>query len=340
MKTIICQEPGKMELIETAAPAEPKEDEVMVNIKRIGICGTDIHAFAGNQPYFVYPRILGHELSGEVVKAGAAVKNVKPGDRVSVIPYMHCGTCIACRSGKTNCCTSMRVLGVHIDGGMRESIVVPASHVVPVPQLSWEEAALVEPLSIGAHAVRRARLREGEAVLVIGAGPIGLGAARFAKLQGAKVIAMDMSAERLAFCKQWTECDETVLASEQPKETLLKLNGQELPSVVFDATGNKHSMMGAFDYVAHGGTLVYVGLVKDQITFSDPDFHAKELTLMGSRNATLEDFEYVIRCMNEGRIDAAAYISEMIPFERFAREYQEVLRPNRGVIKSMITLEE
>lgn len=339
MKTIVCQEPGKMELIDTAAPAAPGEHEVLVNIKRIGICGTDIHAFGGNQPFFVYPRVLGHELSGEIAQVGAAVTNVKAGDRVSIIPYMHCGTCISCRSGKTNCCTQMRVLGVHIDGGMRESIVVPATHVLPVPHLSWEEAAIVEPLCIGAHAVRRARIQSGETVLVIGAGPIGLGVARFAKLQGAKVIAMDMSEERLAFCQRWSGCDEIILASREPKERILERNGQDLPTVVFDATGNKHSMTGAFDFVAHGGTLVYVGLVKEQIAFSDPDFHAKELTLMGSRNATLEDFEYVIGCMNEGKIDSTAYISETIPFERFAKEHRELIGPNRGVIKSMITLE-
>lgn len=329
-----------MALIDTEAPAAPAAHEVLLNIKRIGICGTDIHAFGGNQPFFAYPRVLGHELSGEVVQIGAEVTNVKAGDRVAVIPYMHCGICLPCRSGKTNCCTRMRVLGVHIDGGMRESIVVPASHVLPVPQLSWEEAAIVEPLSIGAHAVRRAGIQAGETILMIGAGPIGLGVARFAKLQGAKVIAMDMDEQRLAFCQKWTGCDEIVLASDRPKERILERNGQELPSVVFDATGNKHSMTGAFDYVAHGGTLVYVGLVKDQITFSDPDFHAKELTLMGSRNATQEDFQYVISCLNEGKIDSAAYISEMIPFERFAKEHVDLLKPNRGVIKSMITLEE
>ncbi|MGG0938341.1 zinc-binding alcohol dehydrogenase family protein [Brevibacillus centrosporus] len=340
MKTIVCQVPGKMELIETEAPASPRENEVLLNIKRIGICGTDIHAYGGNQPFFAYPRVLGHELSGEVAEVGAAVTNLKAKDRVAVIPYMHCGTCISCRSGKTNCCTQMKVLGVHIDGGMRESIVVPATHVLPVPNLSWEEAAIVEPLCIGAHAVRRARIQPGETVLVIGAGPIGLGVARFAKLQGAKVIAMDMSEERLAFCQEWAECDEIVLASSEPKERIRQLNGQDLPTVVFDATGNKHSMTGAFDFVAHGGTLVYVGLVKEQIAFSDPDFHAKELTLMGSRNATLEDFQFVIGCMNEGKINSSAYITEKIPFEQFAENHKELIQPNRGVIKSMVTLED
>ena len=339
MRTIVCQKPGFMEMVE-AAPATPGEHEVRVTIKRIGICGTDIHAYAGNQPFFAYPRVLGHELSGEVAETGRGVTTVKAGDKVTIIPYMHCGTCISCRSGKTNCCTQMRVLGVHIDGGMCESLVVPATHVLPVPRLSWEEAAIVEPLCIGAHAVRRARIQGQETVLVIGMGPIGLGVARFAKLQGAKVIAMDMSEERLAFCKQWEACDDTVLASDQPKERILQLNGQDLPTVVFDATGNKHSMSGAFDFVSHGGTLVYVGLVKDQIAFSDPDFHAKELTLMGSRNATREDFSYVIDCMNEGKIDSAAYISETIPFTRFAKEHEDLMKPNRGVIKSMITLDE
>ncbi|UFJ40291.1 zinc-binding alcohol dehydrogenase family protein [Brevibacillus humidisoli] len=338
MKTIVCQEPGKMELVETEAPAHPADDEVILQVKRIGICGTDIHAYNGNQPFFTYPRILGHELSGEVSEVGRAVSTVKKGDKVSVVPYMHCGNCVACRSGKTNCCTKMSVLGVHLDGGMREWIKVPASHAIPVHDLTWEEAAIVEPLSIGAHAVRRAAIQPGETVLVIGAGPIGLGVARFAKLQGANVIAMDMSIERLQFCQQWAESDHTVLASNQPAERILQVNNGEYPTIVFDATGHKGSMMYAFDLVSHGGKLVFVGLVKDQISFSDPDFHAKELTLMGSRNATIEDFQYVIRNMEQGKIDTVRFISETVPFAAAAERFGEI-QGNRQLIKAVLSLD-
>lgn len=338
MKTIVLQEPGKIELTETEAPSSLAEDEVLIQIKRIGICGTDIHAFNGNQPYFTYPRILGHELSGEVVEAGRVVTNVKKGERVTVIPYLHCGDCIACRSGKTNCCTKLKVLGVHIDGGMRELLKLPASHVLPVPQLGWEAAAIVEPLSIGAHAVSRAAIQPGETALVIGAGPIGLGVARFAKLQGAKVIVMDVSVERLEFCQTWAECDGIVLAGDQAGENLLRLNNQEYPTLVLDATGNKGSMMNAFNLVAHGGRLVFVGLVKDQISFSDPDFHARELTLMGSRNATRDDFARVIRWMEEGKVDAAGYISQTVPFAEAAERFADI-QANRQLIKAVLSLD-
>lgn len=325
-----------MEIIDQEKPTSIQDHEVLIAIKRIGICGTDIHAYGGNQPFFEYPRVLGHELSGVVEQVGGNVQKVAAGDLVAMIPYMHCGECIACENGKTNCCTNMKVTGVHIDGGMREYLIMPESHVLKVNQLSLNDAAMIEPLSIGAHGVRRADVKEGETVLVIGAGPIGLGAARFAKLQGAKTIMMDISDERLAFSKDWVEADATVKAGEGALEELKKLNNGRLPSVVLDATGNKASMTSAFDYVSHGGKLVYVGLVKDTITFNDPDFHSKELTLMGSRNATLEDFEHVIQAIKAGQVNTAAYITREIEFDK-TPEYFESKKFNTN--KAIIVLE-
>jgi 2-desacetyl-2-hydroxyethyl bacteriochlorophyllide A dehydrogenase len=325
-----------MEIIEQERSTLTSENEVLVKIKRIGICGTDIHAYGGNQPFFEYPRVLGHELSGVVENVGGHVQKVAPGDQVTIVPYMHCGECIACENGKTNCCTNMKVVGVHIDGGMTEYLVVPQSHVIKANQLSLDAAAVVEPLCIGAHAVRRADIKEDETVLIIGAGPIGLGAARFAKLQGAKTIMMDLSEERLAYSKKWVDSDFILKASENAVEELKSLNNGRLPSVVLDATGNKFSMMGAFNYVSHGGKLVYVGLVKDDISFNDPDFHSKELTLMGSRNATKEDFEYVISCMENGQVDVPSYITHKINFED-APAYFEAKTFNTN--KALIVLE-
>ncbi|HEY1216081.1 MAG TPA: zinc-binding alcohol dehydrogenase family protein, partial [Bryobacteraceae bacterium] len=292
MKTIVCEQVERFQLVETEEPVL-KQGEAIIRIKRIGICGTDLHAYRGNQPFFTYPRILGHELSGFIEEVGENAAGLQAGDLVGVIPYMHCGACIACRNGKTNCCTGLQVLGVHRDGGMRELIAVPISHLVKADGLTPDQAAILEPLSIGAHAVRRSELRAGETALVIGAGPIGLGVMIFAKQLGANVIAMDMNGERLAFCREWAHVDHTVDARHQAMERLAGLTNGELPSVVFDATGNTRSMTDAFGLVAHGGKLVYVGLVKADITFHDPEFHKRELTLMGSRNATLEDFEHV-----------------------------------------------
>jgi len=324
MRTIICQNPGEMIMHKREAPTSFGEKDVLIRVKRIGICGTDLHAYGGNQPFFQYPRILGHELSGIVESVGGNVQTLDIGDQVTVIPYMHCGDCIACKNGKTNCCTKMQVIGVHIDGGMTEYLVLPESHILKVNELSLNAAAIIEPLSIGAHAVRRAQIQKGDRVLIIGAGPIGLGVARFAKLQGARTIMMDISKERLAFAKEWTGCDQVLIAGNEFElvKELMSINEGDLPAAVFDATGNKHSMMSAFNYVSHGGKLIYVGLVKDQITFNDPDFHAKELTLMGSRNATIEDFQYVIDCMNQGNIDIDTYITKKIRFEKVPDYFQ------------------
>src|SRR5690554_3690106 len=191
MKGIRCEKVGALSYYNDLPEVEFKPGEALVNIRRIGICGTDMHAYKGNQPFFSYPRILGHELSGVIVQVGVNDKGLQEGDQVSVIPYMHCGSCIACRHGKTNCCTSMKVLGVHIDGGMRERIPVPVTHLIRTEGLTLDQSAMLEPLAIGAHAVRRAGLLRGETILVIGGGPIGLGVMAFAKYAGARVIAMD-----------------------------------------------------------------------------------------------------------------------------------------------------
>lgn len=336
MKEIICTEPGVMKEVEQVLSKDVEANEVLVAVKRIGICGTDIHAFGGNQPFFSYPRTLGHELSGLIEAVGSGVTHAKKGDIVTILPYMNCGTCIACNSEKTNCCTNMKVLGVHIDGGMANYIKVPKEHVFVVNNLTLDEAAIIEPLSIGAHAVRRAEITMDDSVLILGAGPIGLGAANFAKLQGARTIIMDISKERLEFCKDWAECDFAIQPNEHTIETLLDINNGNLPSIVMDATGNKQSMTQAFNYVGNGGKLVYVGLVKDTITFSDPDFHAKELTLLGSRNATKEDFEYVIKSLSNGSVKSS-YVTNKITFDQLISYFE---KGDFGTNKTMAIIEE
>ena len=171
MKALICTEPGLLEYTEQPAPVFA-EGNTILRIRRIGLCGTDLHAFEGTQPYFSYPRILGHELAAEIVQTDNA--DFTEGEIVTFIPYFYCGTCIACRNGKPNCCTAIKVCGVHINGGMAEYLSVPSYSLVKSQGLSFDELALIEPLAIGAHAVRRAAVAANEFVLVVGAGPIGL----------------------------------------------------------------------------------------------------------------------------------------------------------------------
>jgi threonine dehydrogenase-like Zn-dependent dehydrogenase len=189
MKALVCTTPGQFDYSEKDQPVA-QEGKAIIKIKRIGICGTDLHAFEGTQPFFSYPRILGHELAGELVDAGDA-QGFQVGERVSFIPYFNCGKCVACRNGKPNCCTNINVCGVHVDGGMAEYLAVPSYSLLHGEGLSFDELALVEPLAIGAHGVRRAGVNDGEFVLVIGAGPIGLGTMEFARIAGGKVIALD-----------------------------------------------------------------------------------------------------------------------------------------------------
>jgi 2-desacetyl-2-hydroxyethyl bacteriochlorophyllide A dehydrogenase len=337
MRTIVCEEPNRFELKETNTPVAAA-GEALIRIRRIGICGTDLHAFKGNQPYFVYPRILGHELAGEIAEIGENDGGLQVGDAVTVMPYIECRHCIACRSGKTNCCTKMSVLGVHEDGGMREFMTVPSNHLLKTEGLSLDQTAIVECLSIGAHAVRRAAITPGEFALVIGAGPIGLGVMKFAKLAGAKVIALDMNEERLQYCKDWVPADYTVNVKNDPVKEIEAITGGDFPTLVLDATGSVKSMESAFQYVSHGGRLVYVGLVKSDISFSDPEFHKREMSIMSSRNATRTDFEHVIECIRKGHIDTDTFITHRADFEDMIGAYEAWLKPETGVIKAIVEL--
>jgi 2-desacetyl-2-hydroxyethyl bacteriochlorophyllide A dehydrogenase len=337
MKTIRLEEPGHLTLLSTEAPSALQAEEALVRVHRIGVCGTDIHAFGGKQPFFSYPRILGHELGVEVLAVGSSVTNVQPGDRCTVEPYLNCQQCIACRRGKPNCCTNLQVLGVHTDGGMREQFTLPARKLHPSRQLTIDQLALVETLGIGAHAVERAAVETGEFALVIGAGPIGLAAMQFALEAGAQVIVLDINEERLRFCREQLHVPYAINgAREDVLDALKRITSDDLPTVVFDATGNPKSMMAAFEYPAHGGRLVFIGLFQGDVTFNDPNFHRRELTLLSSRNARPEDFARIIGLIEAGRIDTTPWITHRASFEDAVTKFPAWVKPETGVIKAMI----
>ena len=281
---------------------------------------------------------MGHELAVEVLDIGAtdADLDFAIGDQCCVIPYLNCGECVACRRGKSNCCVKMQVLGVHVDGGMRERFNVPAEKLLRADGVPLEQLALVEMLCIGAHAAKRARIASGEKALVIGAGPIGLATAQFAKIAGAEVMVMEVKPKRLDFCAEFLGIHKLIDARADAVNQIKTLLGGELPSLVFDCTGNSNSMHAAFDTVAHGGSLVLVGHVTGDITFSDPHFHSHELTLLASRNATPADFAWVIEELRAGAINLAPWITHQTTPESIARDFAGWLDPAAGVIKAML----
>lgn len=339
MHTIILETPGKLVLTETAPPEGVGPGEALVRVRRIGICGTDLHAYRGRQPYFSYPRILGHELGVEVVAVGAGVTDLSPGQRCAVEPYMNCGACIACRRGKSNCCASLKVLGVHTDGGMRELITVPARKLHRSERLSLEQLALVETLGIGCHAVKRAAPRPDETCLIIGAGPIGLATLEFVKLARAKVIVMDMNAQRLDFCRQIMGVEHTVKLPDDAVERLRELTDGDMPEMVFDATGSSASMSTAFALVAPGGRLVFVGLTPDEVSFRHPLFHKVEGTLLCSRNALPGDFSDIIGLIEQGRLDTQPWITHRAAFAELPGLFPTYTLPETGVIKAIVDLD-
>jgi 2-desacetyl-2-hydroxyethyl bacteriochlorophyllide A dehydrogenase len=336
LKTIVLEEAGRLTNVDRKDPGAPAQGEALVAVRRVAVCGTDLHAFLGNQTFFTYPRVLGHELAVEVLEAGPGVSNVAPGDVCAVEPYLDCGGCVACRTGRPNCCASLKVLGVHVDGGLCERLRVPARKLHPSKTLGLDTVALVEMLCVGAHAVGRAALEPGARVLVIGAGPIGLGVMAFAQLTGAGVIALDVDPARLEHCRRALGVELTVVAGEGADRRVEELTGGDRAEAVFDATGSPASMAAAFGHVGHGGRLVLVGHANAEISFSDPLFHAREMTLLASRNARPGEFTRVIAALEKGLIDAGGWITHRVTFDGLAGAFPAFARREDGLIKAIV----
>ena len=333
MKYIVCEKPRKLLLKEKEAPVR-KENEALLQINKVGICGTDLHAYAGNQAYFEYPKIFGHELASEVIDIGENDKGIKIGDKVVVMPYISCGVCFACNRGKTNCCENITVLGVHADGGLQEQISVPIDILLPANHLSDDQMAIVEPLAIGAHAIRRSGIETDETVAVVGCGPIGIGIMKLAQIAGAKVIALDMNVQRLNYAKDKIGVDHVVNVGGNALREVTEITNGDLCSVVFDASGNKNALETCPDYMSNGGKFVLVGLSKGELTYSHPKVHAKEMTLLCSRNATQEDFEHVMTILDQ--FPTSSFITHNVPFIKMTEHFDSWLDPTTGVIKATV----
>ena len=300
MRQILLNAPG--ELVERQVPApQPAGENALVRIRRVGVCGSDFHALAGRHPAYTYPRVLGHELAGEVVEVGNNQVGIKVGDRCAIDPYVNCGVCAPCKLGRTNCCEQLKVLGIHTDGGMQALLPVRTDLLHKSATLSFDQMALVETLGIGAHAVARSQLKSGERALVIGAGPIGLSTILFAKAAGADVRVQEPNQFRRKFAER--------LGAEVGKEKVSSGPEERLADVVFDATGNAGSMGGSLSRVALAGRLAFVGLTRDAVSIDDALLHKREITIYASRNSC-NQFSRIIRMMEEGKIDTASWITD------------------------------
>ena len=334
MNYIMCQEPGQIKLLQKDAPAR-KSGEALIKITRVGLCGTDYHAFAGRQPFFSYPRILGHELAGKIIEVGPNNQGFEVGDQVMVSPYFFCGKCIACRQGKTNCCTNLKLFGVHIDGGMQEYFSYPLSHLIKANGLSPEALAIVEPLAIGAHAISRVAVQPGEFVVVMGCGPIGVGIIAQAKIAGAKVIAFDINPDRLKYCQEKLGIEHTVLATDKPQQRIKEITNGDLATLVLDATGNKRAIEQGVEYLAHGGRYGIVGLYKGPLQFEHPYIHARELSLLCCRNAVQKDLNHVVTLLQEGLFPVNQYVTHLLPYQELPQRISQLGAPNSGVMKAI-----
>lgn len=338
MRAIQIVEPKKLREISIDRPGAPGPGQALVRTHRMGVCGTDISCYLGKFPFFAFPRIPGHELGVEVLEVGSDVHNVRPGDACSVEPYMHCSTCYACRKGASNCCANLKVIGVMTDGGLCESFLIRADKLHVSKKLTMDQLALVETLAIGCHASQRSGSTAQDQVLIIGAGPIGIATLEFVRLTGAEITVMDMNPARLDFVKRTYGIDRLieVTQSNSGLDAAKALTDSDLYSVVIDATGNRFSMSGAFQFVAPTGRLVYVGITQDEIVFKHPSLHRPEVTLLASRNALPSDFPYIIGLIEAGTIKTDPWITHRTDLDHVLDDFESFTRPESGVLKAII----
>ncbi|WP_342025805.1 zinc-binding alcohol dehydrogenase family protein [Cytobacillus pseudoceanisediminis] len=339
MKAVQIPSAMEMEVIDIEKPVIRNPDEVLVKVKRVGICGSDMHIYHGTNPLATYPRIVGHEVAGEVVEVGSNVSGMKPGDHVVVEPIRYCGECYACRKGRPNVCQSLSVFGVHEDGGLREFFVLPEKqlHVVN-SSLEWDEIVLAEPYTIGAQAVWRGAVGEGDTVFIQGSGPIGICILKMAKLQGARVIISDLKQERLAFAKE-NGADEIINASEESVEDrVLELTDGEGPNVVIDAVCLPSTFELGVNLVSPAGTVVVLGFDEQPSSIPQLPITKKEVTIVGSRLQT-NQFEKVVSLLNVEKLQSNGFITHHFPISEVQEAFRYVEKNPDQVRKAVIVFD-
>jgi L-gulonate 5-dehydrogenase len=339
MKVGVVETPGVLKLVEREIPRIKNSGDVLVKVKRVGICGSDIHILHGKNPFAVYPRVWGHEFVGEVADTGAGVKAVKKGDRVVVEPIMFCGECYACRQGRGNVCANLRVFGVHVDGGCAEYVLVPEANAHILPEgLPWDEAALIEPFTIGAQACYRGDVRQGDYVLVMGAGTIGLTVASLAKLYGGIVIVSDLVDEKLAYAKSRGADYVINSGKENLIDTVNKITGGMGPNVTIDAVCIKKTFEDAVLISSTAGRIVELSFNETPSEIAPVNIIKKELTICGSRLQT-KRFPVVIDFIKSGKLPLGGFVSKVYPITEMKEAFDYTEKNNATVRKVLISFD-
>jgi 2-desacetyl-2-hydroxyethyl bacteriochlorophyllide A dehydrogenase len=336
LKALQVQKPHEMKLIEQNEPGSPGRGEVLVKIKRMGICGSDMHILHGENPFAKYPRIIGHEIAGEIVSTGDHVSGLNPEDKVVIEPISSCGECYACKNGRPNVCTELKVMGVHVEGGAQEFIKVPLTQVHKVrDDLSWAEIVLVEPFTIGAQAVYRGEVQENDVVFVMGAGPIGLCCLQMAKLYGAKVIISDINKDKLKFAEE-SGADFVINVGEtDAEEEIRKYTDGMGANVVIDAVGTPKTFEQAVQIASAAGRVVLLGFNANPSSIAQLEITKKELNVCGSRLQT-HRFQYVVDLFNERKLDLSGFVTHEYPVDKVEEAIELIERAEPDTRKVLL----
>lgn len=314
MKAIKLDEPLKIYCKEVEKP-EPKEGEALIRVVAAGICGSDLGAFKGTNPLISYPRIIGHELAGVVESIPENDKGIKAGDRVVVDPYIYCEHCYPCRIGRTNCCTDLKVLGVHIEGGMAEYFTPRVDYLIKIPdEMTWVEAALAEPLTIALHGVHRGGCKEGEYCVIIGAGPIGIVSGMVAQAYGAHAILMDLVQERLDFASSLGIEHVINSSKEDAKERIAEITNGDMAQLVMECSGANSAIRSSLDYVANAGRITLTGWPKKETSLPTDVITKKEIDIRGARTSAGE-FEEAIELICSKKVDMNKILTKVISLD-------------------------
>jgi len=335
MKALYITEPGKTELKDAERPV-PAADEVLLRVGMVGFCGSDLNAFRGASPLQQYPQILGHEIGATIEALGSDVPaGLAAGMKVTVLPYESCGQCVACRHGRPNACTNNRTMGVHRPGAMSEYIAVPYRDIYPSDKLTLKELALVEPLSVGCHAVQRGCVCAKDTVAVLGCGIVGMGAIAAAAALGAKVIAVDIEDRKLRTAAKAGAAQTINSASTDLHEALTDLTKADGPDVVIEAVGSPATFRAAVQEVAFTGRVVYIGYAKAPVQYDTKLFVQKELDILGSRNC-LGDFPHVIKVLQQGDFPVDDVVTAIVPLEHAGQALKAWSENPNDVTKIMV----
>lgn len=334
MKTVLINQPGEIKVTETNMP-EVKEGEALLKIRYCGICGADVASYTGNQPFTTYPRIPGHEFSAEIVSIPENKLGLKVGDVVTANPYFNCGHCYSCERGFVNCCTDNQTMGVQRDGSFCEYVAMPIERIIPGQGLSAQELALIEPFSIGYHALSRTHIEPTDKVLVVGAGPIGLFALISAKLRGATVYVSDVLDGRLEAATGYGADGVINVSKKNLMEEVERITDGKGFDVCVEACGQSVTFLNCIDAAAFAGKIILIGNGKKDTTFLHSILLKKELNVFGSRNSYTKDFKALIQLVASGKVDLMKMVSAVYPMDN-ADDAFKALVHNDGSLKKVL----